>query len=205
VKHTGYHSLSQFPIGYTSASDVTGSLALVSPPHNAIPQLRTRSPTRPENQHPSPTAHNSLKVVKMLHNLLSKLAEASSSCHSSSSSASYSFSSSFYYSDGTHTTSTGWRHATVRKTDASGRTTVRTANQNLGEPVVTETRQYDPQGREILGHDLSVRAPARGEIVDVTEYDSEEEREKERERKRWSDKKYWKRMEDGCAERGSSA
>lgn len=93
----------------------------------------------------------------------------------------------------------------MRETDASGRTTVRTANQNLGEPVITETRRYDPQGREILGHDLSVSAPARGQIVDVTEYDNEDEREREGERKRRSDKKYWKRMEDGCAKKEGSA
>ncbi|KAH7029947.1 hypothetical protein B0J12DRAFT_559274, partial [Macrophomina phaseolina] len=100
-------------------------------------------------------------------------------CHSSSS-VSYSFSSSsFYYSNGTHTTSTGSRHAIMRETDPSGRTTVRTASQNLGEPVIRETRRYDAQGREIMGHDLSGSAPMRGQIVDVTEYDSEDERDRE--------------------------
>jgi len=139
----------------------------------------------------------------MLSNLLSKLTDAAINRHPNSS-ASYSFSSSsFHYSNGTHTTSSGSRHATIHETDSSGCTTVRTVSQNLGEPVITETRRYDAQGREILGHDLSGSVPARGEIVDVTEYDSEDERE--RERKRWADEKYRRRMKDGRVKRAGSA
>ena len=62
---------------------------------------------------------------------------------------SYSFSSSSYsYSSSSSSNgqSTGHRYAEHSQSNPSG-TRVQTASQNLGEPVYTETRQYDPQGR----------------------------------------------------------
>lgn len=35
-------------------------------------------------------------------------------------------------------------------TDPSGNTTTKSAHQNLGQPIVQETRNFDAQGREML-------------------------------------------------------
>lgn len=65
-----------------------------------------------------------------------------------SSSVSYSVSSS---SGNGETTTTGQQTSHQRVTDENGNTTVRSSNQNFGEPAVQSTRRFDSSGRELSG------------------------------------------------------
>lgn len=96
-----------------------------------------------------------------------------------SSSSSFSFSSSSSSSDGQ---TTGQRHVQQTYTDPSG-TTVKQASQNMGEPIVEETRRYDPQGRELLSGPGGDSASRR--IEDVSDADQAQR-----------DREYEERMED---------
>ncbi|KAL9088523.1 MAG: hypothetical protein Q9159_003013 [Coniocarpon cinnabarinum] len=62
--------------------------------------------------------------------------------------SSTSFSSSSYSSTSNGQT-TGYRQASHTQTDPSG-TRVQSASQNAGQPVITESRQYDAQGRPMV-------------------------------------------------------
>lgn len=112
-----------------------------------------------------------------------------------SSSSSFSFSSSSHSSshnsrDGhnnNHTSSTGHAYSTQSYTDPSGRTTVKSTSQNLGEAPVRETRSFDAQGRELAGTAGSDRR-----IEDVT--DREE-----------NDRAYEERIEEEYAKREGGA
>lgn len=105
---------------------------------------------------------------------------------------SYSSSSSTSYSSST--TANGQTQGTAYHEEShstpSG-TSVRTVQQNAGEPAVQETRHYDPHGRELLN-------PANGNggeqrrIEDVTEESD-------------TDKLYRERMEDEYAKREGGA
>lgn len=68
---------------------------------------------------------------------------------------------------------------------------MKAASQNLGEPMVTETRQYDNQGRELLGGGAGADTSRR--IEDVS--DTQAER----------DRLYEERMEDEYAKREGGA
>lgn len=107
-----------------------------------------------------------------------------SSQNFSYSSVSYTSSSS---ANGTQTS--GTRQAQSSYTDASG-TTVRTAEQNLGGPVVQEERRYDGQGRELL-NGAGVGSERR--IEDVSEGQQERDRQ------------YDERMEEEYAKREGGA
>lgn len=110
---------------------------------------------------------------------------------SSFTSSSYSFSSSSSSSNvNGEQTSTGYRTMQQTNTDADGNRTVQSATQNLGQPVVQETRQYDAQGREMLTG--SGGDGARGRIEDVS--DSKD-----------ADAQYEERMEDEYAKREGGA
>lgn len=67
-------------------------------------------------------------------------------------------------------------------TDNSG-TTVKSASQNMGQPVIQETRRYDPQGRELLSGPGGDSANRR--IEDVSDEDQAKR-----------DLEYEERMED---------
>nr|POF04489.1 hypothetical protein CFP56_55970 [Quercus suber] len=113
---------------------------------------------------------------------------------SSSSSQSYVFSSVSSSSTTTmdgNTSATGHRSVQQSHTDPSGHTTMSSASQNLGEPVMTETRRFDGQGRELL--DASGGA-SQNRIEDVSEA---EQRERDRE--------YEERIEDEYAKREGGA
>ncbi|KAE9377981.1 hypothetical protein N431DRAFT_435144 [Stipitochalara longipes BDJ] len=68
-----------------------------------------------------------------------------------SSSHSFSFSSTSFSSSSSSNgrTSSGQRYIQTTSSNPSG-TRVQTASQNLGEPVIQETRHYDSDGRQIL-------------------------------------------------------
>lgn len=84
----------------------------------------------------------------------------------------------------------GTRSQTTSHTDPSGKTTVNTLNQNLGEPVQRGTRHYDAQGRELVGGPEIGGASNRiEEAKDETE----------------ADKLYRDRMEDEYAKREGGA
>ena len=91
----------------------------------------------------------------------------------------------------------GTRNATYSTTDPSGRT-VRTANQNLGEPVVQEIRRFDSSGREVptlestggAGSDRMI-GTGNNRVEDVTETEA--------------DKEYRERMEEEYAKREGGA
>ena len=70
--------------------------------------------------------------------------------------------------------------------DPSG-TTVKTANQNLGEQAVLSERHYDPQGRELLSGNDGAGADRR--IEDV----SDEQKERDMEYERRIEEEYAKR------------
>lgn len=89
---------------------------------------------------------------------------------------------------------TGERHAHQAYTDPSG-TTVKTASQNLGEPMMQETRQYDSEGRQLLEAAGSESANRR--IEDVTGADEGEAEKATRE--------YEERMEDEYAKKDGGA
>lgn len=103
---------------------------------------------------------------------------------------SYSSSSTSYSSS---TTANGQTQGTAYREEShstpSG-TSVRTMQQNAGEPAVQETRHYDPHGRELLNPANGNNSQAR--IEDVTE-ESE------------TDKLYRERMEDEYAKREGGA
>lgn len=79
-------------------------------------------------------------------------------------------------------------------TDPSGQTTVKQASQNLGEPIVQETRTYDQEGRQLIsgGNDGTGVGMGR-RIEDVS--DDQKER----------DRVYEERMEDEYAKREGGA
>lgn len=77
------------------------------------------------------------------------------------------------------------------QSDNSG-TTVNTASQKYGEPVVQEQRQYDAQGREMIGSANGTGSDRRIEDVD-------EEAQRER------DRQYEERIEDEYAKREGGA
>jgi len=103
------------------------------------------------------------------------------------SSSSYSFSSSSSSSNGQ---STGHRSVQQSHSNPSG-TTVQSASQNLGEPVVQQTRRYDAQGRELLEGANDTGAQRR--IEDVTDEQAE------------NDAQYEESMEDEYAKREGGA
>lgn len=70
----------------------------------------------------------------------------------------------------------GSRHVQTSHTNPSG-TTVSTASQNLGEPVIREQRQFDSQGREMIGGPQGATASRR--IEDVDEEQARRDREYE--------------------------
>lgn len=70
--------------------------------------------------------------------------------------------------------------------DPSG-TTVKSASQNLGEPIVREERHYDPQGREMLSGTDGAGTNRRIEEV------SEEQKQKDREYEERIEEEYAKR------------
>lgn len=84
----------------------------------------------------------------------------------------------------------GSRSMQTSQTDPSG-TTVRSAHQNMGEPIVSEQRQYDTQGRELLSGTDGAGANRR--IEDV----SDEQKEK--------DRQYEERIEEEYAKREGGA
>lgn len=117
-------------------------------------------------------------------------------------SSSYSYSSSSYTTSSTSngangTQTTGSRSAHASSTDPSGNTTVQSASQNLGEPVVAESRQYDSQGRELIGEGSGSSAGriagSEGEGPRIEEVTDENE------------KKYLENMEDEYAKREGGA
>ena len=75
-------------------------------------------------------------------------------------------------------------------TDPSG-TKVQTASQNLDEPIVQESRQYDAQGRELLGGGGAADTSRR--IEDVSDEQAK------------NDRLYEERMEDEYAKREGGA
>ena len=79
--------------------------------------------------------------------------------------------------------------------DPTNGTTVHSSTQNLGEPVVQETRHYDPQGRELLegGGGIGSNGGSR-RIEDVSDA-------KQAER----DAEYEERMEEEYAKREGGA
>ena len=107
--------------------------------------------------------------------------------HSSSFvSSSYSYSSSSSNVDGQ---TSGHRSVQQSYTDPSG-TTVKQSTQNLGEPVVEETRRYDAQGRELIE---GAAGSTQRRIQDVDEEQAERDRE------------YEERIEDEYAKRDGGA
>ena len=84
-------------------------------------------------------------------------------------------------------------HRAVQQTysDPAG-TTVWQATQNLGEPVVRQDRQYDPQGRETIQNNGDDQSHKR--IEDVTDDQQAE-----------NDRLYEERMEDEYAKREGGA
>nr|POE49021.1 hypothetical protein CFP56_32173 [Quercus suber] len=110
------------------------------------------------------------------------------------SSSSYTFSSVSSSSSTTvngNTSAAGHRSVQQSHTDPSGHTTTTSASQNLGEPVVAETRRFDGQGREML--DASGGAP-QNRIEDVS--DAEQ---------RARDREYEERIEEEYAKREGGA
>lgn len=71
----------------------------------------------------------------------------------------------------------GQRHMQQSHTDSSGNTTVHTASQNLGEPVVQESRSYDAEGRRLVG-DVGSGTDTSRRIEDVSD---EEQAKRDRE------------------------
>ncbi|KAF8856135.1 hypothetical protein BDZ45DRAFT_675691 [Acephala macrosclerotiorum] len=121
------------------------------------------------------------------------------SSHSSFSysSSSYSYSSSISTQNGQRS---GQAYYQTTKSNPQG-TTVNTRSQNLGQPMVTETRKYDSEGRQILedgrtlgnGSGWYGNANANRRIEDV----SDDQKERNRQ--------YEERMEDEYAKREGGA
>lgn len=95
-----------------------------------------------------------------------------------SSSVSYSVSST---SGNGETTTMGQQTSHQKVTDENGNTFVRSVNQNLGEPPVESTRQYDSEGRQLTGSG----ADGSRRIEDVSD-----------EQQAQNDRLYEERMED---------
>ncbi|KAF2102070.1 hypothetical protein NA57DRAFT_73506 [Rhizodiscina lignyota] len=115
--------------------------------------------------------------------------------YKSSSFSSFSSSSSYSNRDG-NVKSSGTRNATYSNTDGSG-TTVKTASQNLGEPVIQEVRRFDSSGREVptlestgAGSDRMI-GTGNNRVEDVTESEA--------------DREYRERMEDEYAKKEGGA
>jgi len=119
----------------------------------------------------------------------------------SNQSSSTTFSSSSFTSSSYSSTSggqtTGTRSATHQTSNPSG-TTIHTANQNLGEPAIVESRRYDDRGRELIevgytgaaGSDRMIGS-GNGRVEDVTESEA--------------DRQYREKMEDEYAKREGGA
>ena len=99
------------------------------------------------------------------------------------SSSSYSYSSSSSNNNGQVT---GSRQTQQTYSDDSG-TTVKSTSQNIGEPVVSEERRYDTQGRELLSGTDGAGANRR--IEDV----SDEQKKRDREYEERIEEEYAKR------------
>lgn len=74
-------------------------------------------------------------------------------------------------------------------------TTTRTTSQNMGEPMIQETRHFDASGRELLGSGQAATRPAieqpRGRVEEIDESDA--------------DRAYRQKMEDEYAKREGGA
>lgn len=85
-------------------------------------------------------------------------------------------SSSYYYTSATNTTdgttATGHRYTTTSHTEPDGTTVVRTAKQDLGQPVIVEERRYDRTGQEQLALEGPGGSSAGG-VRRITELDKE--------------------------------
>lgn len=114
---------------------------------------------------------------------------------SSQSYQSYSSSTSYTTSSGGGRT-TGQAYSQQAQSDSSG-TRVKNTSQTLGEPPVSEYRQYDPQGRQLVEGQSSGGADRRIEGSRVEDVTDEQEREVGR--------KYEERMEDEYAKREGGA
>ncbi|KAJ5820018.1 hypothetical protein N7474_005609 [Penicillium riverlandense] len=86
-------------------------------------------------------------------------------------------SSSYFYSSTTNTTNganaTGHRYTTSSHTEPDGTTVVRTAHQDLGQPVVVEERRYDRTGQEQLALPEPTGTSAGG-VKRITDLDDED-------------------------------
>ncbi|KAI9658169.1 MAG: hypothetical protein M1831_004016 [Alyxoria varia] len=91
---------------------------------------------------------------------------------------------------------TGSAYAQQSQTDPSG-TKVQTKSQNLGEPVVSETRQYDAQGRPVLESSTASGGDRRIEGARVEDVTDEKDNEAAR--------RYQERIEDEYAKREGGA
>ncbi|KAE8441736.1 hypothetical protein EG329_004522 [Mollisiaceae sp. DMI_Dod_QoI] len=112
--------------------------------------------------------------------------------------------SSFSYTSSSYSTSSssqdgqriGQAHHQTTSSNPSG-TTVHTRSQNLGEPVIQETRRYDSEGNQILGDGRTLGQGGYGNvdrrIEDVTDDQNERDRE------------YSEKMEDEYAKREGGA
>lgn len=83
----------------------------------------------------------------------------------------YSASSSSYSSDGQQHTESGHRYTTTSHTEPDGTTTVRTIQQDLGQPVIVEERRFDEQGRELAALPDAKSEGMTRRIEDVDEED----------------------------------
>ena len=108
-----------------------------------------------------------------------------------------SYTSSSYTSYSSSSTSggqtTGHRYAEQSHTNPQG-TTVQTASQKLGEPVYTESRQYDSSGRPMVEGSSVGQGTHRiegGRVEDISEQEA--------------DRRYRERMEDEYAKREGGA
>lgn len=120
----------------------------------------------------------------------------SNSNSTSTSSSSYIVSSSSSSSATTNGTSNGTHHSGHRAVQQSytgpdGQTITTSATQNLGAPVIQQTRRYDDQGRDLLDGPQS-----QGRIQDVSEGDAAQAAR---------DREYEERMEEEYAKREGGA
>lgn len=88
-------------------------------------------------------------------------------------SSSYSYSTSSNTTEGN--TSTGHRFSTTSHTDPDGTTTVRTAHQDLGQPLVVEERRYDRTGEEQLELPGPGGGTSAGGVKRITDLEEEPE------------------------------
>ncbi|CZT15682.1 uncharacterized protein RCC_01515 [Ramularia collo-cygni] len=106
-----------------------------------------------------------------------------------SSSMSYSVSST---NQNGETTTSGQQTSHQRTTDENGHTTVRSTNQNLGEPAVESTKQFDSAGRELNGVENGATGSRR--VQDISD-----------EQQAQNDRDYEERMEEEYAKREGGA